>query len=136
MFSRSAFEILTEVGVGYLDSLAGLIFFLLIGKWYQGKTYRALSFDRDYKSYFPLAVTKIKNAVESTLLAENLKPADTILVWNNELIPTDAILSKGTALIDYSFITGEADAITKKVGDKVYAGGRQTGGPIELTVLN
>ena len=135
LFSRSAFEILTEAGAGYLDSLAGLIFFLLIGKWYQGKTYRALSFDRDYKSYFPLAVTTIKNAVESTLLAENLKPADTILVRNNELIPTDAILSKGTARIDYSFVTGEADAITKKVGDKVYAGGRQTGGPIELTVI-
>lgn len=63
-FSQSIYEIYTGAGPGYLDSLSGLIFFLLIGKWYQNKTYEALSFERDYKSYFPLAVTKIENNSE------------------------------------------------------------------------
>ena len=44
---------------GYSDSLSGLLFFLLLGKWYQSKTYEALSFDRDYTSYFPLGVSVI-----------------------------------------------------------------------------
>ena len=57
LFGRSAYEIISGVGMGYVDSLAGLVFFLLIGKWYQGKTYQALSFDRDFTSYFPVSVT-------------------------------------------------------------------------------
>ncbi len=60
LFLQSAFDIVTEQGTGYLDSLSGLVFFMLVGKWYQGKTYQALSFERDYKSYFPVAVTKIE----------------------------------------------------------------------------
>ena len=64
LFGRSIFEILTHTGAGYLDSLAGLIFFLLIGKWFQQKAYYTISFDRDYKSYFPVAVTRIKENIE------------------------------------------------------------------------
>ncbi|MBK8556705.1 MAG: heavy metal translocating P-type ATPase [Lewinellaceae bacterium] len=54
LFGRSAYEILSGTGAGYLDSFAGLIFFLLTGKWFPQKTYHQLSFDRDYKSYFRL----------------------------------------------------------------------------------
>jgi Cu+-exporting ATPase len=39
--------------------MTGLIFFMLLGKLFQQKTYSFLSFERDYKSYFPIAVTKI-----------------------------------------------------------------------------
>ena len=59
LFTQSLVEILSRKGIGYIDSLTGLVFFMLIGRWYQGKTYQALSFERDYKTYFPLAVTQI-----------------------------------------------------------------------------
>src|SRR5690606_9793445 len=39
LFGRSVFEILSQTGAGYTDSLAGLIFFMLIGKWFQNHTY-------------------------------------------------------------------------------------------------
>ncbi|NJN35073.1 MAG: hypothetical protein HC817_13250 [Saprospiraceae bacterium] len=55
LYFRSIFEILTHTGAGYMDSFAGLIFLLLTGKWFQQKTYNHLSFERDYKSYFPVA---------------------------------------------------------------------------------
>ncbi|MGB0917077.1 MAG: heavy metal translocating P-type ATPase metal-binding domain-containing protein, partial [Flavobacteriales bacterium] len=58
IFGRSAYDILAGVGPGFLDSLAGFVFFLLIGKWYQAKTYSGLSFERDYKSFFPIAVNR------------------------------------------------------------------------------
>jgi len=45
LFLRSLYEILSQSGPGYLDSLAGLLFFLLIGKWVQSRTYESLSFD-------------------------------------------------------------------------------------------
>ena len=59
LFLVTSFEVISGSGPGYSDSLAGFLFFLLLGKWYQSKTYQALAFDRDYKSYFPVAVTKI-----------------------------------------------------------------------------
>jgi P-type Cu+ transporter len=59
LFSQSLIEIISGKGIGYIDSLTGLVFFMLIGRWFQGKTYQALSFERDYKTYFPLAVTQI-----------------------------------------------------------------------------
>lgn len=135
LFLQSAWEIITNTGIGYLDSLAGLVFFLLIGKWYQGKTYQALSFDRDYKSYFPVAVTKIKDGKESVVPLKSLKEGDHILIRNQELIPADSRVVKGEGNIDYSFVTGESIPVAKESGDPVFAGGRQVGSSIELDVI-
>ena len=134
LFSRSVFEILTHTGAGYLDSLAGLVFFLLIGKWFQQATYHQLSFERDYKSYFPIAATVIKNGLETSVALSQLTIGDQIVLRHGELIPTDGILLKGTARIDYSFVTGESEPVRKIIGEKLFAGGRQTGGTIQLTV--
>lgn len=134
LFTQSLVEILTGRGIGYIDSLTGLVFFMLIGRWYQGKTYQALSFERDYKTYFPLAVTKITDEGTSTIALEDLKPGDRILVRNQEIVPADSVLTSETANIDYSFVTGESLPVIKKSGDFVFAGGRQIGSAIELTI--
>lgn len=136
LLGRSLFEIISATGAGYLDSLAGLIFFLLIGKWFQGKTYQGLSFERDYRSYFPLAVSVQSNGVgkaESKLVTE-LEKNDRMLIRNQELIPADSILVSEKAFIDYSFVTGESEPIEKLKGEYIYAGGRQVGSRIELLV--
>ena len=51
LFFYSLWEILIAGNAGYMDSLGGLLFFLLLGKIYQQKTFATLEFDRDYKSY-------------------------------------------------------------------------------------
>lgn len=135
LFGRSLYDIATFTGPGYLDSLAGLVFFLLIGKWFQSKTYDGLSFERDYKSYFPLAVNKIVDGEKQVVQVMELTEGDLIEVRNREVIPADAILMSTDAAIDYSFVTGEAEAIMKKNGDRIYAGGRQVGHPIQLQVV-
>ncbi len=134
LFLQSSYEVFTGNGIGYMDSLAGLLFFLLIGKWYQSKTYEALSFERDYKSYFPVAVTRILNGAEEIIPIKSLKKGDQIIVRNQELIPADANIVKGIANIDYSFVTGEAMPVPKNPGEFVFAGGRQIGTAIELLV--
>jgi Cu+-exporting ATPase len=55
LFSRSLYEIIGQHGEGYLDSFAGFVFFLFIGRWFQAFTYRSFDFDRNYKSYFPIS---------------------------------------------------------------------------------
>lgn len=134
LFLKSAFDILTQSGPGYLDSLTGLVFYLLIGKWFQNKTYQALSFERDYKSYFPLAVSLIENNTERSILANQLKKGDEIEIKNEELIPADSILISEKAEIDYSFVTGESQKVLKQKGDLLYAGGRQMGGLARMVV--
>lgn len=129
---RSSYEVFTGTGMGYFDSLSGLVFFLLLGKWFQQKTYVALSFERDYKSYFPIAVGKKTAAGVVSERIENLKPGDEIILRNNELIPADGLLVAGQAFIDYSFVTGESEPVRIPVGEQVFAGGRQVGA--QLTV--
>ncbi len=134
LFLVTGYEVLTRTGQGYSDSLSGLIFFLLVGKWYQGKSYEALSFERNYKSYFPIAVTKINKQMEESILLEKIEKGDLLLIRNRELIPADAILVEGKGLIDYSFVTGESTPAVKNPGDFLYAGGRQMGGIVKIRI--
>jgi P-type Cu+ transporter len=131
-FCRSVYEVLSGTGAGYFDSLSGIIFFMLAGRVLQDKTYQQLSFDRDYTSYFPLAVSVLSGNKEIPTNLDRIKAGDTLLIHEKELIPADGILSRGKALIDYSFVTGESLPVPKEVGEIIYAGGRQTGGSIEL----
>ncbi len=135
LFGRSTFEIISGTGMGYVDSLAGLVFFLLIGKWYQGKTYQALSFDRDFASYFPVSVTCIVEKEEVQRPLKELKKGNLVIIHNDELIPADGIVREGQGNIDYSFVTGESKPEHRIKNQQVYAGGRQKGGElsIELT---
>ena len=135
LFVRSIYHIVFAEGSGYLDSFSGLVFLLLIGKLFQKKTYDTLSFDRDYRSYFPLSTTKKENDIEMTVPLEQLAVGDRILLKNRELIPADAVLIKGPALIDYSFVTGESTPVEKKSGEIIYAGGMHIGSLIEMEII-
>ncbi len=136
LFIRSSYEIFFDLGSGFFDSLTGLIFFLLVGRFFQQKTYSFLSFERDYKSYFPIAVTRLgKKRKEETVQIYAIKSGDRLLIRNEELIPVDGILISGKAQIDYSFVTGESEPVQKNSGDKVFAGGKQCNGAIEIETL-
>ncbi len=136
MFVRSCYDILTDAGQGFFDSLNSLVFLLLIGKFFQQRTYNFLSFERDYKSYFPIGITKIlPNGKEESVQVYDIEQGDRLLIRNQELIPVDAILIRGEANIDYSFVTGEANPVQKNSGDKLFAGGKQMQGAIEIEAL-
>jgi P-type Cu+ transporter len=135
LFARSLYETVTFTGPGYWDSLTGLVFFLLVGKWFQLKTYESLSFERNYKSYFPLAATTLTDGgVHNNVPVSDLAKGDTLLIRNQELIPADSMLLSREAWIDYSFVTGEAEPVRKETGDYIYAGGKQVGESIEVEV--
>ena len=134
-FGRSYYEIISGHGAGFLDSGTGIIFFMLVGRWFQNKTYDSFSFDRDYKSYFPMGVTILEKGIKKTIPLSKLKVSNRILLRNEEMIPADSILINGSASIDYSFVTGENTPVEKKAGDLLYAGGKQVGGAIELETV-
>ncbi|SFD33393.1 Cu+-exporting ATPase [Chitinophaga sp. CF118] len=134
-FVRSLSDVLSGNGAGYFDSMTGIVFFMLAGRILQEKTYQGLSFDRDYTAYFPVAVSVIKAGKEIPSALPDIKVNDTLLIHHDELIPADGILIKGSALIDYSFVTGESLPVIKATGEIVYAGGKQLEGNIEILTI-
>ncbi len=134
-FSRSAYEILTQTGAGYLDSMSGIVFFMLVGRWFQDKSYDSFAFDRDYNSFFPLGVTVLEDGKELSKPLSDLVKSEIVLIKSDEMIPADAVLLTEGALIDYSFVTGENAPIAMLVGQLVYAGGIQKGRSIQLEVV-
>jgi Cu+-exporting ATPase len=135
-FGRSVYEIISGTGGGYLDSMSGIIFFMLLGRSFQTKTFADLSFNRDFKSYFPVAVCLVdKNGTESYIPVQEVKVDDTIRIRSNEVIPVDGMHLLGKGEIDYSFVTGENEPTSVAIGDLVYAGGKQLNGSIDLLVV-
>ncbi len=134
LYLQSCYHIFNDGSTGYIDSFAGFVFFLLIGKWFQSKTYQSLSFERDYTAYFPVAVTRKKNNNEEIIEIDKVKVGDTIIIRNQEVIPCDAKLLSESIKIDYSFVTGESIPVTKNKGDFIYAGGKLIGKKSEFLV--
>ena len=134
-FLRSVYEIVTATGAGYLDSMSGIVFFMLIGRVLQDRTQQSLSFDRDYTSYFPIAVNKLVDGEEVPTPLPELRNGDSVIIHSHEIIPADGILVRGEAAIDYSFVTGESVPVEKRISEIIYAGGRQMGGRIELLLV-
>ncbi|WP_224487955.1 heavy metal translocating P-type ATPase [Robertkochia flava] len=136
LFLRSSWEIFSGTGQGFFDSLTGLLFFLLLGRYFQQRTYDFLSFERDYKSYFPIGITRINTkGQEEPVDIYKVREGDRLLIRNEEIIPADAILIRGRARVDYSFVTGESDPATRVSGDTLFAGGKQIGEAIEVEAI-
>ena len=122
-FARSFYEIVTQTGGGYLDSMSGIVFFMLIGRWFQDKSYDSFSFDRDYQSFFPLGVTVIEDGKEINKPLATIEKGAMLLIRADEMVPADAKLLTNGALIDYSFVSGENEPVEVEKGATVFAGG-------------
>lgn len=134
-YLRSIYEILSNTGGGYLDSMSGIVFFMLVGRIVQERTYKSISFNRDYKSYFPIAVTVLTGKGSESKGLQDLKEKDIVLLHNDEIVPADALVVSGKGSIDYSFVTGESEPVLVNAGEMVYAGGRQVGEQVTLQIL-
>lgn len=134
-YGRSLYEIIGGTGSGYLDSMSGIIFLLLLGRRFQAVQKSKIAFDKSYLSFFPLAV-RVKEQERIHFQAVNeLKVGQVLVIGNEEVIPADSVLLKGQANIDYHFVTGEPQLQEIRIGETIYAGGKQIGSNIEVGVL-
>lgn len=137
LFLRSAYEVLSGTGAGYFDSLTGLVFLLLIGKWFQQKTYENFTFDRDYRSFIPLAANLLlADGREKPVSIDDLASEDLIIVRKGEVLPADSNLESDFTEVDYSYITGESEPLRKIKGERVFAGARIQSGAVQFRVAD
>lgn len=134
-FLRSIYEVIVLDSGGYFDSMTGIVFFMLLGRYVQDKTYKELKYERDYKSYFPIAVNVYAASGYIPKALKYLQKNDLIRIGPGELLPADGQLIRGNAYLDYSFVTGESDLIEKQPGGLVFAGAKNAGDFIEVQLL-
>jgi P-type Cu+ transporter len=134
LFGTTAYDILSGTGPGYADSLTGLIFFLLVGKWYQEGIYRRFRMDRDYEAHLPMAACKIEDNQEVYVPIQEVKVSDIVRVKPGEVMPADGRLERGEGSLDYALITGESAAVPVSYGEKVFAGAGIISGTLDIKV--
>ena len=132
LFLQSHWDVWTGSGPGYFDSLAGLLFFLLVGRWFQSQTYSALHFERDYRSFFPFSVWVVQDGKEVAKPLESLKTGDLVRVRHGEMVPVESTVLEGVSAVDVSFLTGEAQPHDVAPGSLVPAGAQLVGGSVLL----
>ena len=116
---------------GYFDSLSGLIFFLLLGKFLQRRTYAAFSFERTVNDFLPLSVFCV-NRGQFVRLGD-LQEGDTIELAKGGIVPAE-VHALSDVEIDYSFITGESQLVAVKAGDTLMVGGKILSEGLRATV--
>lgn len=134
LFGRSAVDIGIGEGPGFLDSFAGLVFFLLIGRLFQDRTFERIEFDRTVRSFLPLSVRAEGRHRGEVVPIDALEPGDVVMLRPGEVVPADSALLDAVATVDYAFVTGEEAPIDVRQGAPVAAGGRIVGHAVRLTV--
>ena len=135
LFLRSVVDIATAHSEGFLDSFAGLVFFLLLGRLFQQKVFDRIAFDRTFRSFLPLSVRVERNGEAELVPLEQLQTGDSIQIRRNEVVPADAILLDESGAVDYAFITGEQRPVAVQQGEIVRAGGRAAERAMRLRVV-
>ena len=124
-FVVSLWLILVENRMGFLDSMSGIVFFMLVGRFFQNKSYNYLSFQRGFSSYLPIAVNRLENGRERNIPLSDLAVGDELVLRQQEIVATDGVLLSDEAWFDYSFVTGESAWVHKRQHEVIYAGAIQ-----------
>lgn len=120
----------------YFDGAAVIITFILLGRLLEERSKsKATDFLKKLMDLAPLTANLIcPDGSYKTIEAVSLKVGDKVLIKTGEKVSTDALITKGSADIDTSMITGEYLPVYKTVGDEVIAGTLNTTGVIEVMV--
>jgi Cu+-exporting ATPase len=135
LFGRSVADITLGRGEGFLDSFAGLVFFLLVARLFQQKMFERIAFDRTYRSFLPLTVRVERDGVLTPVPLEQVRAGDCMAVRAREIVPADAVLLDAPGAVDYAFTTGESTPVLAAAGDIVRAGGRAAGATMRLRAV-
>jgi Cu2+-exporting ATPase len=107
----------------YYEAATVIITFILVGRLLEARaksqTGTAL---KKLMNLRPERVTRIADGAEKEVRTQDVKVMDRLRVRPGERIPVDGELVEGQSYIDESMISGEPEAVKKKVGDRVFAG--------------
>ncbi|QEG39568.1 heavy metal translocating P-type ATPase [Roseimaritima ulvae] len=117
-------NVLQDRGEVYFDSLAVLVFLLLIGRWLQfHQQHRAArSVDLLLRITPRHAHRLAADGTVAVVLADRLRAGDTVRIAAGDSLPADGRITRGQSLVDRSLLTGESHPVRVVEGDEVEAG--------------
>ncbi len=115
---------ITQHGEAYFDSVAMLVFLLLVGRWIQFRQQRRAT---ESVALLMRLTPRVTHKISSDgsvirVLADSLVRGDMVRVDAGDVFPTDGVVEVGATLVDRSLVTGESRPVEASVGDSVEAG--------------
>lgn len=137
-FDENFLMLLATVGamiIGKYTEGVGAILFFQIGKLIEAvslnKTKKSIA---KYMDIRPESATRKVGKREESVMPENLKRGDVIVIRPGEKIPVDAVVTAGSGMVDLKALTGESEPSEVKIGKKVYSGSINLSGLLEARV--
>lgn len=119
-FFFSAYLYFTGAHHLYFETSAGLIFFILFGKWMEGAAKRKTgSAIRELMKLAPETARVWDGETFVERPAKMIMVGDMLLVAGGDRVPADGVILKGDATLDESMVTGESLPVEKHAGDAV-----------------
>jgi Cu2+-exporting ATPase len=121
-WATSVYSLLTGGMLFYWDSISGLVFLLLAGRYVNDRiTARAKNLAGAAAGLLPPA-------------SAHCRPGEVIAVSPGQNFPADGRIVGGGTTVDESALTGESRAVTKAIGDRVLGGSRNLAGAVSVLV--
>lgn len=122
------------LAIGELEESAVVTFLFVLGSFLEQKTLQ-----RTHQSIKALTEMAPKTAIQinddqsqETVDVDMIDEGDHLLVRTGDQVPVDGHILTGSTSLNEAYITGEAQPVTKKVGDQVFMGTINDGDPITV----
>ncbi|MDN6258176.1 MAG: heavy metal translocating P-type ATPase [Corynebacterium sp.] len=119
----------------YLESVAVVITFLLLGRWFEtrakGRSSEAL---RSLLNMGAKDATVLRDGAEVRVNVKELAVGDLVVVRPGEKIAADGVVTDGTSAVDESMLTGESVPVEATVGSTVTGATINTSGRLLVKV--
>jgi Cu2+-exporting ATPase len=126
-------NVIRGVGEIYFDSLAMLVFLLLVARWIVLRHQRRASTAAELLlALTPSRAHRIEGDTTIDVPIEAIVPGDVVRVLVGEVIPVDGDVVGGASAIDSGLLTGESQPVDVGPGAHVHAGTVNVASPLTL----
>lgn len=137
IFAPMGWEAGRIVGTGgiYFDSLAMLVFALLIGRFIQHRQQRWATDSVELLfSLSPASARLVEGDSVRETPTDSIRAGQLVEVLAGECVPVDGVIETGSSQVDQAILTGESVAVEVALGSRVAAGSTNLSGTIRVRV--
>ncbi|MES9883315.1 MAG: heavy metal translocating P-type ATPase, partial [Sedimenticola sp.] len=111
------------VGEVYYDTVVNFIFVILVGRYLEAISKRqAVASSQRLLDLQPRVATLFDGGEEKIVPIRSIKPQQRVLVKPGGRIPVDGVVLEGESAVNEAMLSGEAEPLLKRPGDRVSAG--------------
>jgi Cu+-exporting ATPase len=119
----------------YFETGAIITALILLGKYFEARsTGQASEAILKLMELGAKQARVLRDGVEVEVPIEQLKVSDEVVVRPGEKVPSDGVITEGSAALDESMLTGESIPVDKQAGDRVYGATLNTNGLLHVRI--